>query len=80
MKTSQRVLSCLLSLLLIVSIVPFNAIEVLAEQAKSTPVEFSTISGQIFDGDGIGVTGVSVQLYNNDENVILTLCQTLSTT
>ena len=38
--------------------------------------EFSSLSGKVVDASGNGVSGVSVQLYNIDENVCLTACTT----
>ncbi|MBQ9921435.1 MAG: leucine-rich repeat protein, partial [Clostridia bacterium] len=38
--------------------------------------EFSSLTGKVLDSSGQGVSGVSVQLYNIDENVCLTACTT----
>ena len=43
---------------------------------QSTNFEFSSLSGKVVDSNGQEVSGVSVQLYNLDENVVLTPCTT----
>ena len=44
--------------------------------APQSDFSFTTISGKVTDASGNGVAGVSVMLYNYDENVALTLCST----
>ena len=43
---------------------------------QSANFEFSSLSGRVIDSGGRGVSGVSVQIYNLNENVVLTACTT----
>ncbi len=61
-----------------------------SESTPSTPIEalsvasqpnfsFTTIGGKVIDAQGNGLAGVSVLLYNTDENATLSLCVTDAT-
>ncbi|MBR5773435.1 MAG: carboxypeptidase regulatory-like domain-containing protein, partial [Clostridia bacterium] len=43
---------------------------------NSNSFEFSSLTGRVVDEEGNGVSGVSVLIYNYDENTVLSLCQT----
>lgn len=45
-------------------------------KSGASSFEFSNINGKVVDTEGNGISGVSVQLYNIDENILLTLCTT----
>lgn len=43
---------------------------------QASNFEFSSLSGKVVDSDSQGVSGVSVQIYNIDENTLLPYCTT----
>lgn len=55
--------------------VPIEALTVASQPSFS----FTTISGKVIDAQGNGLAGVSVLLYNIDENTVLSLCVTDAT-
>ena len=47
-----------------------------ASELSTASVVFGTLQGAVTDSSGNGVPGVSVLLYNRDENTPLSLCRT----
>ncbi|MGN0334131.1 MAG: leucine-rich repeat protein [Lachnospiraceae bacterium] len=77
MKRLNRVISMLLAAAMIFSCVPQMRVSANEDLASAQAAfEFSTLTGTIQDPDGNGVGGVSVLLYNIEENEALTLCTT----
>ena len=94
MNMGKRIVAVFLSFLMVVCAIPKADVKGFYEEgeiavqeidgvtddvrAPKEHVEFSKISGKVIDSEGNGVEGVSVQLYNIDENELQTMCVTNS--
>jgi len=58
------------------SVQPEELVDAYSMELFAETFDFSTLTGKVTDSDGAGVPGVSVLLYNIEENEALSLCTT----